>query len=471
MVDQIAVISVQEIRSNYQGSEAKVKRDLPNQPNYWHMLHLVTIIGITTLFLAPQTLIPRHNSIYYPNYWYEINVVIVPVGSIILVLRTMLEWFTFTKEKSILTTTVGLKVFASIYLPTISLAVFSRVYWTTLMGFPHPMPLHGIFVFFLGWFLCICAYRSGIVFPSDLRMNDGFKNKIKTYVMFDAWWLVMNFQKDVLSIGFKSITGYPQCLFAVLIPFAKDMNKRILKKMVAKMVGNDDEMENVLLAVRLNIHYALFVAIRMNGAEDLTILSVLFVDFLLQSKMTIQIIKLNRQVLNNGEDRETISKRKEKEVLKLLMAELTEGLVPICYAIAFAMAYYGPNATLKGNVQSDIWQYEIVEDVARLFFIQGLLFGIDLFCVILNTLYVSKFGRVDLIMQFSKLLENYWIVVVIQMMDGIVFYFGLNDINMGLDMTLKFDWITADGRAKFIYNATDLTDENKAMLLSNISFS
>ena len=208
----------------------------------------------------------------------------------------------------------------------------------------------------------------------------------------------------------------------------------------------------------------------MNGAEDLTIASVVFVDFLLQSKMTHKIIELNRQVLTYVEDRDDINKIKEKEVLKLLMAEMTEGLVPICYAIAFAMAYYGPNATLKGNVRSDIWQYEKVEDVARLFFIQGLLFGIDLLCVILNTLIVSKFGSVDLIKQFCKLIRKYWIVVVIQMTD-LLLYFGLNDINMGLDMTLKFDWITLEGRMKFIYNATDLNDENKAILLSNISFS
>ena len=289
--------------------------------------------------------------------------------------------------------------------------------------------------------------------------------------MFDAWWLVMNFQKDVLSIGFKTITGHPQCLFALLIPLAKEMNKRILKKVVAKMVGNDNKMANVLLGVRLNIHYALFVAIRMNGAEDLTIASVVLVDFLLQSKMAHQIIVLTRQVSTNGENRNAINKRKEIEVFKLVMAETIEGLVPICYAIAFAMAYYGPNAYLTGNVLNDTWQYEKVEDVGRLFFILGLLFGIDLFCVHLNALVVSRFGNVNLMKQFCNLMKNYWIVIVIQMVDGYVYYFCLNDINMGLDMTLKFDWITAEGRMKFIYNATDLSDENKAILLSNISFS
>ena len=56
-------------------------------------------------------------------------------------------------------------------------------------------------------------------------------------------------------------------------------------KLVSEMVGKDDETAEILMGVRVNIHYALFVAIRMDGAENLTILSVVIVDLLLHSRM------------------------------------------------------------------------------------------------------------------------------------------------------------------------------------------
>ena len=53
---------------------------------------------------------------------------------------------------------------------------------------------------------------------------------------------------------------------------------------------------------------------------------------------------------------------KQKAVLKLLLAELSEGLIPLAYACGFAMAYFGPNGLLLGNVENGYWQFKAVED-------------------------------------------------------------------------------------------------------------
>ena len=139
MVDQIGIIRVLEIRKNDDDSEEGEEKHVTNLPNYCYMLHLVTIIGVTTVSLVPQTLIPRHNSIYYPNYWYENAIAVAFVGSTILSMRTMLECFTFTKEKSIVTMNVGLKMYE------------------------HPMPFLGLFVFFSLWFQFICLSGEFVV--------------------------------------------------------------------------------------------------------------------------------------------------------------------------------------------------------------------------------------------------------------------------------------------------------------------
>ena len=473
MSGQITTIKVQELRlskDTEQESEVRRSRNEPTKPSYWNMFHLITIIGGTTLSLAPQLWIPRHNSIYYPDYWYEVIILIAFVDSITQTMRSILECVVFTKEKSLVKMSVGLKMFGCIFLPVAGTFLSSYIIWTLILGFRHPMPFVGIATFFATWSLIICTFWFGIMFPSELRQKNGFRDKIKTYLKYEVWWFIMTFQNDFLTFGFEAIIGPPQLLFAFLIPAAKAINKVVLIKLVSAMVGNEDDMANILMGVRLNIHYALFVAIRMDGAENLTIAGVVIVDLLLHSKMAYKIIHMNLQVSQN-EERDVLKTQKEKMILELLLAELVEGLVPMVYSIGFAMAYYGPNGSLIGNVLSDIWQYKKVENVTRLFLIQIVLIGIDLISVAANTILVAKFGNADLIKQFCKVLSDYWMILTILMMHPVFVYFMMNDINLATDMTLKFEWITEQGRIKFIHNSTDLTPVEKKFLLSNISLS
>ena len=121
-------------------------------------------------------------------------------------------------------------------------------------------------------------------------------------------------------------------------------------------------------------------------------------------------------------------------------------------------------------MRTDLWAYEKVEDVGRLFKIQFFLFGVDCISVVVNMILLSKFGNVNLIQEFSKAVKVFWIFLAILLTYSLTLYFGFNDINIALDMNLDFEWITAEGRLRFIYNSTDLSDFEKAFLLSNSTF-
>ena len=69
------------------------------------------------------------------------------------------------------------------------------------------------------------------------------------------------------------------------------------------------------------------------------------------------------------------------------------------------MAYHGPSGHLVGNVRINIWAYEQFEDVGRLFTIQNLLFMVDCISVGINTALLSKFGNVNLIQGFGKVIN------------------------------------------------------------------
>ena len=77
MADTISVISILEVTPSKEleeGSdidkEEKVKAISKNF-SYWNAFYALAILVVCTLATAIVTLIPRHNTIFYPEYWYE----------------------------------------------------------------------------------------------------------------------------------------------------------------------------------------------------------------------------------------------------------------------------------------------------------------------------------------------------------------------------------------------------------------
>ena len=232
-----------------------------NNVSYWGICHVITILGLCAVSLAPQMFIPRQNLIYYPNNLNEMIILITAICVATIAMRIFDSSF-FTKEKSILKISVMLKMYLCLVVPGLVCFYSSAYCWSSIIGNQLPMPFTGILVFFSGWFIFICCLWLGIMFPKELRLNKDFRCKIRRYVKYEIWFFVIYLQKDILSFGFKAISGYYQSLFALIIPLVKEMNKRILQKIILKSVGKDDDgMMNIRLSTRLNIQFAFFVAI------------------------------------------------------------------------------------------------------------------------------------------------------------------------------------------------------------------
>ena len=69
--------------------------------------------------------------------------------------------------------------------------------------------------------------------------------------------------------------------------------------------------------------------------------------------------------------------------------------------------------------------------------------------------------------EFCNIMKKYWIILALKLAEGFVSTFAQNDINNGLDYTFQFTWITEEGRIRFIQNATDLSDNEKSILLKD----
>ena len=110
------------------------------------------------------------------------------------------------------------------------------------------------------------------------------------------------------------------------------------------MAGGQEEASKVCLGLHINSAYSIFIAVRLPGAEMVTVCFIITIDFFLQLKMANKIIQLNNTVTD--ETNANTNMEKQRMVTKLALAELTEGMAPLVYAIGFLIAYYGFNGTL-----------------------------------------------------------------------------------------------------------------------------
>ena len=63
-----------------------------------------------------------------------------------------------------------------------------------------------------------------------------------------------------------------QCVVAILIPIAKRSTNLVFSKVIKQMVGSENERANVMMAVTVNVTYALFSSIILVGARSATII-------------------------------------------------------------------------------------------------------------------------------------------------------------------------------------------------------
>ena len=179
--------------------------------------------------------------------------------------------------------------------------------------------------------------------------------------------------------------------------------------------------------------------------------------------MTKNIAQLHKKVAAENNENQMI--QKQKNIRNLVLAEITEGVTPIVFAISFAMAYYGPNSTILGNVRNDYWEYKKVNDVGYLFLTMSLLFVVDVLCVILNSLILLKITDVNLYQEIGEIMKKYWFFIAVKYAMNMSSHFASKDINLGMDATGEFGWITNEGRFQYIGNSTDLSEGEKAELL------
>ena len=465
--NKISVISIKCLPSNENRKEnIKRKEEIHDgkEASAWNICHVFSVLIICDIFAVPVTLIPRTNSIFYQSSWFEFNFVMMGI-LLLSAANDILNVATYFKEKSLLCFRMLLKTY-SLYIVIWTVPyLIAYMIWCQYLEYNWPIP-------FLGYkYIIMAAVRPAtiwILFPRSLRAKKGSHKNFQLYYLYIINGIAFAVLREGLSFLFKSLPGNMQWIVAFLVPLLKHFQTISQSRLINRMTGAQDEASRVLLGLAINLSYSFFIAVRLKNAEMITVCCIIAVDFLLQLKMTYKITQLHNVV--NGEMTDNRNTEKRRMVTKLALAELTECMTPILYAMMFSFAYYGYNATILGNVKNEYWGYRLVDDVPYLFQMMILLFAVDALSAWVNSFIISTVTKTSLFRQCCRIMKRYWHFFAVRFALKSTLMFATKDINLGMDVTGEWNWITNDGRLSMINGSIDLSNEEKYLLLNQSMF-
>ena len=111
------------------------------------------------------------------------------------------------------------------------------------------------------------------------------------------------------------------------------------------------------------------------------------------------------------------------------------------YGICITFAFIGPNAHLFANIGNNYWS-EVIETLGPTYNTMLMLFGIDILSVLLNAFCLWKVINVNMLLEFCRGLRDYGHFMAILLAFNMNMYFAATDINLGMDGTQSFQWIS-----------------------------
>ena len=382
--------------------------EIQDNVSYWNGFYIFAILIYSVLFSSITLVIPQHDTIKHPQYWYEL----MYMHSLWFPANRLLHFyqscsFVF-KMPSMITLGATFRLFLATTLGFIAPYVMSYIIWTLILDYNHPMP-----------FNVICGYLSSISFdimawfefPINLRKDKIFRKGLKAYMLLNIWDIFEHLVYAGLAILFVCIPSHLQWILAIIMPILRYLNARVRKKLLNFYASNENKMAILQVDARISINYSTFVAINLAPATEITLFSVLTVEFILNLFLTWKICRLHRKIDPDDQGQDLLKKDIRNNIHSLVLNETIEVVVPLAYFITFFIAYYGPNATILGNVRNSYWDYKEVKDVGKLFKAGMEMFSIDTTSSIICGIVLYKFCKMNLFQEYCKLIKQCWAMI------------------------------------------------------------
>lgn len=259
-----------------------------------HSLYGPLALLILTSASFSVALIPVHNVITHPKYWYEIifsscSSSFFMASCCVIGLETVLNPF----NNRILQ--VFFDLFIIFELTEILMCSSIHIIWSTIFRYIEPFPHRWAIMIYLC--MIILYTRLYYKIPNEKRKEAAFRRKCKLYTF---WLFYIGFITIQLMFMLRVITSLPhhiQWLVALIVPLTKMMNDQVCDKLIS-----DSALAERLVAAKFmakitnNLCYSLFLASLFTKVSKVTESLLLGINFYMDMALCYKAIRLQRKV-------------------------------------------------------------------------------------------------------------------------------------------------------------------------------
>ena len=406
------------------------QNETPREPILKHALIEFAGMLVAVLPTFIYILIPAQSVIKFPEYWSEhviqFCLICVPLCaawwqmlcSYLLNVKLVNTFQNFIILSMIMATANGL-MYAVVYLV-----------WTKVLYYHYPMPfvcLTSFFITCVTWIISFW-YR----FPSTWREELKFKKRLKIALATIYLSCIVVFEYYGVNILLFELYGDYQWVVALFLPLIREFNLWIMDKVGSAAAEGDPQsgfMAGTMLV--LAVHSINMTYNVGSKATFATTVVVIGTDFLINVAICLRLIYLKKRDGNA-----TATTKQIKLLQELVMNEVIEFQVPLCYLICFIMGYYGPNSGIIGNIGNSYWQYAAVENVTHT--VQNVLafFIFDVLGLLLTGALLWQYCRINLYNAYVAVQKEFGLFMLINLA---VTLNGVIAICYGFNCSLIYD--------------------------------
>ena len=400
----------------------------PKDARYQDLAYASLIPMICILMSAGFTLIPQHNILEEPEYWYEIAVPLTMSWMFGLIVLTLLRFKIFFKEIPSLTSA---KTITKIILENILLMelmiLLTHLVWTDHLGYTYPIP----------WLCLIILIPFGMTFngiiwyafPIQYRKDQQYRKKIIGFIGYTGHFANACGERLLLIWLFSVTPLNLQPIWAVLLPAWREFDDWILRKLQDNVTDGKNRDGTLFTSIEHKCNYAVFLSVVL-GLYSTSTSSywVLAIDNLLKFYQCYKIIneniRIKSEIASRGtqEQNDVVQDQIENNeaIQDLVLDEFVEILMPIVYFGLVLMGYYGPNSEILGNIGAERWTWKKIGNMKTFASALFRMFFIDLIALALNTVLLWKYCSVNAIKVLCHLIRKYWPLITVTLGGGIV---------------------------------------------------
>ena len=367
-------------------------------------------LGSIVCMILPSlaiTLIPVHNVVENPEYWYEYPIQLTFICLPGFVANIVIRSSFYLNVKLLREPVHYLMVLIGTFIILFASFVIGFVVWCKIGNWQFPIPFFGIILTLnltVGTLVIICKEC-----PDRWRKENGFRKRLRHLMIA----ILLNQYLPAVSIfliGFlfsKVPTTY-QITIALFLPIVRELNVRLSSRFATQATSGDVAQASLSCTQAMATVHAMILLYTVGSIATLeTSALILGIDFLINILMSCKIVYLKKMKKADIDN--------QIELLQgLVINEMIELVLPLSQLTCLLAAYFGPNADIIGNIGSEYWQYSSIEDIDHTIRFVLMFFFVDLISLLLSGIVLWRCSNIYLHQAFFAIQEEFGVAFTIQ---------------------------------------------------------